>query len=132
LQSGERVRFVVIVKKHPRVIAKAADASEFIDVENIVNARRVEAKKFTYHIPTSSFFDMPAKLLVDPANSANIAVKNRREFAPAGADGIDVFARGARDREDFLDAAVGILAAVAFSSCQPFELHCREQRVAIE
>lgn len=57
---------------------------------------------------------MSAKLLVDPANPADIAVKNRRKFASAGTDDIDVFTGGARDREDFLDTAIRVLAAVVF------------------
>ena len=75
---------------------------------------------------------MSAKLLVDPANPANIAVKDRRKFAPADAEDVDVFARGARDREDLLDAAVRVLAAVVFSPCQPFELRRGEQRIVVE
>jgi hypothetical protein len=74
---------------------------------------------------------MSAKLLVDPANPADIAVKNRRKFASAGTDDIDVFTGGARDREDFLDTAIRVLAAVVFSSCQPFKLHGGEQRVVV-
>ena len=122
-QRRQRVRFVMIVEKHCRVVAEAAGAAEFGDVENVVDLRRVVAQKLRRHVAPRIAFDIFAILFADPAHAADIAIEDRRKFRAAEADDVDVVARRAGDRQHLVDGEVGMLAAVALAARQPLELH---------
>src|SRR5580658_9137357 len=105
--------FVMIVKMHPGIVAKAAGAAELCDIENIVDTRGVVAEKFADHIAPRILLDILAIFLAKPAYPANVAVELCRELAAAGAYDVDVFAGGAGDCQHLVDAKVRMLPSVA-------------------
>src|ERR1051326_7543806 len=131
-QRRQRVGFVMIVEVDLRIVAKAAGAPEFGNLENVVEPWGVIAKEFRRHVTARVLLDVFSIFFAQPAHAGNILVENRREFRTAEADGVGILPRRSGDREYFVDGAVRMLVAGNFAPRQPLKLHRAEQFVFVE
>jgi hypothetical protein len=92
-QRRKRMRLVMVVENDFGVVAKAAGAPEFVDLEDIVNIPGVISQKLLWHVTAGAPLDVFAIFFPYPARAADVSIKNRREFTAAETGDVDVLAR---------------------------------------
>ena len=65
----------MVVENHFGIVAKAAGAPEFVDLEDVVDIPGVIPQKFLRHVTAGTSLDIFAIFFAYPAHAADVAIK---------------------------------------------------------
>src|SRR4029077_15555633 len=108
-QRRQRMRLVMVIENYFGVVAETAGAPEFVDLEDVIDIRRVVAQKFLWHVTSGASLDIFAIFFPYPAPAADVSIKYGWKFAAAEAGDVDVLARFPGDRQNFVDGKIGMI-----------------------
>src|ERR1700758_415616 len=106
-QRRQRMRLVMVIENYFGVVAETAGAPELVDLEDVIDIRRVVAQKFLRHVTARASSDIFAIFFPYPAHAADVSIKYGWKFAGAEAGDVDVPARFPGDRQNLSMARSG-------------------------
>src|SRR5262245_43444330 len=107
---------MMVVEMNFCIIAKAAGAPEFFDLEDVIDVSGVIPQKFLRHVTAGAPLDKFAIFFPYPAHAADVSIKYGWKFAAAETGDVDVPARFPGNRQNFVDGKIRMVAPIAFEA----------------